>query len=157
MIEFREITWENFARCLNLDVDEGQKHFVASNVYSLAQAYVATIEGETTVMPFAIYTDETLIGFIMMTYDQVHENGDGACYNIVRLMIDKQHQKKGYGKQAVLKAIDYIKEFPRGEAVAIYLSYEPENEAARNLYAHVGFEETGQVDEDGELIAKLGI
>ena len=73
-------------------------------------------------------------------------------YNLWRLMIDKAYQNRGFGKGAVQLALDFIKTFPCGEAEYCWLSYEPENEAARKLYRSYGFKETGDMDGEG-LIA----
>ena len=69
-------------------------------------------------------------------------------------MIDKNHQKKGYGREAVKLALNFIKTFPCGEAEYCWLSYEPENEVASRLYRSFGFVETGEMDGE-ELIAIL--
>lgn len=71
-------------------------------------------------------------------------------------MIDKDHQGKGYGKKAFTKVLDLIKTLPQGNATSVFLSYEPENEVARKLYASFGFVETGDIDE-GEVIARLAL
>ncbi len=42
----------------------------------------------------------------------------------------KDFQNKGYGKQAVEKALAYIRTFPCGKAKYCWLSYERENAAA---------------------------
>ena len=75
-------------------------------------------------------------------------------YNLWRLMIDKNYQKKGYGKEAVRLALEFIKTFPCGKADFCWLSYEPENEIASRLYHSFGFVETGEMDGD-EIIAVL--
>lgn len=157
MITFKKITWENLDQCLKLEVADNQKTFVGSNEYSLAQAYVALEEGKLTVMPFAVYAGDTMIGFIMMTYSEEHEFGGGPSYTIARLMLDKQFQSRGYGMLATHEAIDYIRTFPKGAADSIYLSYEADNKVARALYTSCGFVETGQVDEEGELVAVLNL
>jgi diamine N-acetyltransferase len=69
-------------------------------------------------------------------------------------MIDKNFQGKGYGKEAFGKALDLIKTFPQGDAVSVFLSYNPENEVARKLYASFGFVENGDISDD-EVIARL--
>ena len=69
-------------------------------------------------------------------------------------MIDRAFQKKGYGKEAVSLALDFIRTFPCGKADICWLSYEPENIVARRLYASFGFVETGETDGE-ELIAVL--
>ena len=75
-------------------------------------------------------------------------------YNLWRLMIDKAYQGRGYGKEAVRLALEFIKSFPCGAAEYCWLSYEPENESAQNLYSSFGFAETGDMDGE-ELIAVL--
>ena len=71
-----------------------------------------------------------------------------------RLMIDKAYQGRGYGKEAVSLALDFIKSSPCGLAEYCWLSYEPENEVAKKLYSSLGFNETGDMDGE-ELIAVL--
>ena len=75
-------------------------------------------------------------------------------YSLWRLMIDEKYQKKGYGKEAVRLALDFIRTWPCGEAEYCVLSYEPENEVAQKLYHSFGFIETGEMEGD-ELIAVL--
>ncbi len=68
--------------------------------------------------------------------------------------IDRNHQHKGYGREAIRLALDFIKTFPCGEAEYCWLSYEPENEVTSQLYRSFGFVETGDMDGE-ELIAVL--
>jgi len=55
MIEFRKITWDNFEECIRLDIFEEQKSFVATNMYSIAQSYVALENDQLPPMTFTIY------------------------------------------------------------------------------------------------------
>ena len=75
-------------------------------------------------------------------------------YNLWRLMIDKAYQNRGYGKEAVSLALEFIKSVPCGDAEYCWLSYEPDNAVARQMYRSFGFEETGEMDGE-ELIAVL--
>lgn len=95
-----------------------------------------------------------MIGFDVDDYwDDAPDIAKGN-YNLWRLMIDKSYQGKGYGKDAVRLALDYIKTSPCGAADYCWLSYEPENKIARKLYGSFGFNETGEMDGE-ELIAIL--
>ena len=69
-------------------------------------------------------------------------------------MIDEKYQQKGYGREAVRLALEFIRTFPCGKAEYCVLSYEPENIIAKKLYASFGFEETGEIA-GGEAIAVL--
>jgi ribosomal protein S18 acetylase RimI-like enzyme len=78
-------------------------------------------------------------------------------YCLWRFMIDKRYQGKGYGKKAMQLALDYIRTFPCGKADTCWLSYEPENEVAKKLYASFGFIEQPQFykGEEGEEIPAI--
>ena len=144
MVELREITRNNFDDCIKLKVSEAQKEFVATNIYSLAQAWVYY----KTAFPFAIYAENNLVGFIMAGYYEPQNR-----YNIWRFMIDERYQSKGYGKAALLLAISYLKE--EHGAREIFLSVVPENTAAKNLYHRIGFQLTGEMS-GSEVVMRLG-
>ena len=63
------------------------------------------------------------------------------------------------GDQGTDLALDFIRTFPAGEAKYCWLSFEPKNEVARNLYRSLGFEEhpeqCDENDEDDEMPAIL--
>ncbi|MDE7326917.1 MAG: GNAT family N-acetyltransferase, partial [Lachnospiraceae bacterium] len=62
-------------------------------------------------------------------------------YTLWKFMIDKQYQKKGYGKEALMRGIAYLREnFNVGE---VYTGVLLDNEIAKHLYISVGFVETG--------------
>ena len=142
--------------CIALEISPEQKGFVASNADSLEEAYDGAKEGFIDV-PYAIYAGDVMVGFVMYGFVKKEDDIYGEdCYNLWRIMIDKNHQGKGYAKQAVAKIIDEIKTKPYGEADYIYTSYKPTNIASKSLFASFGFVETGQFDDD-EPIARLKI
>ncbi|MCL2372582.1 MAG: GNAT family N-acetyltransferase [Defluviitaleaceae bacterium] len=143
MVKLKAITEENYEDCLALKVSDNQSNFVASNAYSLAQAWVFY----NTAYPFAIYAGDVMVGFVMMSYFKPK-----GVYDIWRFMIDKRFQGKGYGKAALALAIKYLKE--EHNAGEISLSFEPNNSIAEKLYASAGFQRTGEVD-DGEIVMCL--
>lgn len=154
MIELRKITDANLDECLKLQPNEDQKSFVATNISSLAEAYVALTNNECIPMPYAVYSDEIMVGFIMLSYNDADENFDESAYWVWRLMVDKQYQGKGYGKEAMLVALELIKTFPHGKTSIVALSYELENVVAKALYDSLGFVETGKI-EYGEMVSVL--
>ena len=145
MVELRKIDKSNYNECLALKVSDDQKNYVASNTYSLAQAWVYY----NTAFPFAIYADNEMVGFVMMGYFE-----DKNIYTIWRFMIDARYQNKGYGKAALNLSVEYLrKEYNVNE---IYLSFVIGNARAEKLYADAGFEKTGEI-EDGEIVMKLSV
>ena len=119
MIHLEKITYENFDDVLELKIKREQYPFVASNLYSIAEAYVTLVNGGQ-VFPFAIYNDDTLVGFIQLGYGE-NADQDGVSvekdnYEIWRFMIDKRYQGRGYGKEALRQALEFIRTWPCGKA-----------------------------------------
>ena len=157
MIHLKKLDYENFIDVFELKVKQVQKDFVASNCFSVAEAYVTAMNGGH-VFPFAIYNDDKPVGFIQLAYGE-NADQDGVSiekdsYEIWRFMIDKRYQGRGYGKEALRQAIDFIRTWPCGKAEYCWISYEPENEVAKKLYASFGFVENGEMDGD-EIVAVL--
>ena len=160
MVHLEKVTYKNFEELIELNIFESQYPFVADNTESLAEAYLAVMSEEAYAWPFAIYDDETLVGFLMIGYNEAALEGPEAPkalkdnYSLWRLMIDKRYQKQGCGREAVRLALEFVKTWPRGEAELCATSYNPENEVAKKLYASFGFVENGEMDED-EIVAVL--
>ena len=72
-------------------------------------------------------------------------------------MIDKRYQRKGYGKQALLLILDFIRSGSCRKAEFAWLCYANDNEIARRMYAEFGFEEVPEayIENDGEMPAVL--
>ena len=157
MIKLCKINARNIGKVVALSVYDEQKEFVASNTESILEAYV-TITSGNIALPFAIYADETLIGFVMFGYSSVGDADEpeiaGGNYTIWRFMIDKEYQGKGYGRAALMAALDYIHTMPCGRADYCWLSYEPDNCVAKELYKSIGFSENGEMD-GNEVVAIL--
>lgn len=158
MLRLEKVNGNNVWDILKLTVNDSQKEFVASNEISIIEAYTA-ITAHGYAYPFGIYDSDELVGFMMIGFDKDDYWEDApeiatGNYNLWRLMIDKEYQHKGYGKQAVKLGLDFIKTYPCGPAEYCWLSYEPENQVAKNLYASIGFIETGDMDGE-EIIAVL--
>ena len=163
VIRLEPIKAKNVWDVLDLKVARKQKNFVASNDISIIQAYTA-LGTACTAFPFAICDGERPVGFLMVGYNEAamyDSYGDVKSpevlknnYSLWRLMIDKKQQKKGYGREAVRLALEFVRTFPCGKAEYCSLSYEPENKVAAKLYHSFGFEENGETDGD-EIVAVL--
>ncbi len=157
MLTLEPINAANLDAIIALEVAPEQCTFVADNTRSLLEAYVAITNGGTA-LPFGIYAEGEPVGFLMIGYGCKDWPEAPAIardnYSLWRLMIDRRHQGKGYGKAALTLALQYIRTFPAGPATHCWLSYEPENIVARTLYQSLGFAETGEYD-SGEIIAAL--
>lgn len=141
MIHLRKITEENFIDAFNLKLAPEQERFVSHPIRSLAQAYVYREQCQ----PFGIYEGQTMVGYVMVIYDY-----DVPEYDIWHMMIEQAEQGKGYGKAALDRVLDYIREKPFGSSDRVTLTCNKENFPALSLYKCKGFTETGV--EDGEEI-----
>jgi len=135
MLRLVEIDRYNFHSVMDLNVSAEQRDFVASNQYSLAQAFV-----QPECVPLALYAENKPIGFAMYGLDE-----DDHQYWIYRLMIDGRYQGVGYGREAMRLLIDCIRGLSDEEHKRIYISFEPENEIAKSLYESLGFLPDGRV------------
>ncbi len=135
-VNLQPITPTNYMACLNLQVDPSQIGFVATNAKSLAEA-----KADPTLTPLAIYDRAALgylppdipvpmIGFIM------YELKGGVGF-ILRIMIDRAHQRQGYGRAAAIEVIRRLKLYPEVQMIAT--SHQRDNEASARLFKSLGF------------------
>ena len=152
MPEIRPVTKENWQSLIKLKVRDDQKNFVASNLYSIAQSHFGDeFEGHWDLFAYGIYEDDTPVGFLMYGLNFAHPSQQAY---IQRLMVDEKFQGKGYGRFGMQKMLEIFRVEERVKEVSI--SYEPENDVARKLYASLDFVETGRIIEDEvEAVLKL--
>ncbi len=142
VVSLREITRETVESILELEVAPKQEEFVATNAESLAEALFSPEAWYR-----AIYADETPVGFVMLSVKP-----EVPRYSLWRFMIGAEYQGKGYGKRAVELVIDQVRTMPG--AKELLLSYVPGKGNPRKFYQKLGFEETGEVDDD-EIVMRL--
>jgi len=131
----RRISPERLRACLALSVEKHQEGWVASNMFSLAQAST-----DPCLHPRAVYDldewmnapdrEPAMKGFVM------YELKDGAGF-IMRLMIDAACQQQGYGRATVMEVIRVLRRTPEVRVIAT--SHRNDNAAAAALYASLGF------------------
>lgn len=149
-LTLQPISEKNWRALIKLKVREDQTHFVASNLYSIAESQFGfEDEGHWDFYPFGAYIENEPVGFVMYCLNFNHSRFQAF---IVRLMVDEQHQGKGYGREIMKQVLDELRSKEQIKNVGI--SYEPHNEGARKLYASLGFVEPGEIVE-GETLAVL--
>ena len=158
MVRLVPISGETVRDILKLQVLESQRNFVAPNDMSLIEAYIA-LSHRGQAFPFGIYDGDVPVGFCMIGYGADDDWKDAPAvardnYNLWRLMIDRRHQGKGYGRAAMERILAFIAGEPCGPADFCWLSYEPENTAAAALYASFGFRETGEWDGEEKIAVR---
>ncbi len=141
-VTLREITKDTVRAIIDLEVGERQKDFVAPNSVSIAQAHF-----EPKAWFRAAFADEEPVGFVM-----VYEDPDKPEYFLWRLMIDKNHQGKGYGRRVLEQVIDRVRGLPG--ATVLVTSYVPGEGSPGDFYHLLGFVDTGEVHGE-EIITAL--
>jgi diamine N-acetyltransferase len=137
VVTLREITCENIRAVLGLSVAPEQRIvYPRSNGYSIAEGHYP--DDDDPVWMRVIYADETPVGFLMTS-----EARDLGEYFLWRLMVDAQHQRKGYGSRAVRLLIERIK--ASGNARKLLTSHLKGDGDAGGFYRKLGFAYTGEV------------
>ena len=140
---------------LELKVKPEQEGLVAPNSVSIAEAYFWP-----TGWFRAIYADDTPVGFVMIDdhylvdedkWLELRKKGFTG-YFLWRFMIDGEHQGKGYGYRAMQLTIEHVKSRPN--ATKIITSHGTGDGHAGGFYEKLGFEYTGETDQD-ELVMRL--
>ncbi|MCW1970830.1 MAG: GNAT family N-acetyltransferase [Anaerolineae bacterium] len=155
MIYLKPITETNWREAIRLKVAPEQQHFIASNVYSIAESKFDYYDTDGTIWrltPLAIYADDAMVGFAMFGLEQTKQ----WAGHIARFMIDVGQQGKGYGKVAFKSLLARMLADAPPTTRYLEISYHPDNQVARNLYAKFGFVETGDIS-DGEVMARYVI
>lgn len=140
MLTLEEITPENYQEAMALSVTEAQQAFVSPVVRSLADAYV------WDALPRLAREGEKPVGFLMV-YPFEH---DGLrVINIVRLLIDREHQGRGLGRELMTSLLGWLATL-EPPARRLRISTKPENAGALHLYRAFGFE--GEEMYEGEVV-----
>ena len=146
-VSLREITPENIRAVLGLEVAPEQKSvYPRSNGYSIAEGHYPT--DDDPVWMRVIYANETPVGFLMTS-----EARDRGEYFLWRLMVDAEHQGRGYGSGAVKLLIERIK--ATGNARMLLTSHLKGDGNASGFYEKLGFVYTGEVIGGIDYVMKI--
>lgn len=159
-IALHPITSDNWISCVMLEPTPEQQAigFVSPNALSLAQAHY-----EPWWQPYGLYAtideQEMMVGFAMAGrwpatgIPAHHAEAKPGIDFILRFMIDQRYQGRGYGRAGLQALIAQIKTQPGVQAIEI--SYDVANPVMAHLCTTLGFQPTGQIDNNGEIEARL--
>ncbi len=133
-ISLHSINRDNWQHALNLEIEPAQQAMIAPNVQSIAEAYV-----DPTLNPFLIYPagccdpvpKSDPVGFV------VYEIADCGIGFLLRVMIGREYQGRGFGRAAVIEVIRRLKLCPKVQQIAT--SRRPQNDVASHLFHSLGF------------------
>ncbi len=136
-----EVSADNWRAVAAVRPRPEQERFVAPITYYLCLCHYGQVWH-----PLAVLEDGVVVGYVMWGID--------ASRWIGGFVIDAAAQGRGIGRATLETLIARLAADPDCREVA--LSYHPDNAAARQLYASLGFIETGERDDD-ELVARRGM
>lgn len=144
-VRLKDIDEDNWTDVVLLTTTDGPnpmviEEYVASNALSICQAmYEGTWEVK------AIYCGRKAIGFAMYGYSEEHEE-----YELLRLMIDHNHQNRGFGTMALGLCLEQL--FDIEDCDRVYLHVHRDNIRARKIYEEKGFISSGEMQGDEEIM-----
>ncbi|MBS9438502.1 GNAT family N-acetyltransferase [Photorhabdus noenieputensis] len=143
-ITLADVDKDNYEDVCDLTVTDEQCEYVADNVWSLVES-----KFNPSYQTRAICLDDKPVGFFMWVPETDQKT------SIWRFMVDQQHQNKGIGRQAMLLALNEIRQ--TNGLKEIEICYKPSNTVASNFYANFGFVEVGMDEKNGEMLAIIKI
>ena len=127
-VRLLSVTVDNWQRCIELRLAPDQQDFVASNLYSIAEAqFYPAIKVRAIVN-----ANEEIIGLVVYGLSPTSHQ-----YKVARLMIDQHQQGYGYGRATMEAVVADV--LATSDATELWLSYRVENDRARRLYLALGF------------------
>jgi GNAT superfamily N-acetyltransferase len=148
-ITLDEITEDNARYVLALRCAPGQERFVSSVADSLAEA-----EENPQGNPWfrAVCADGRPVGFVMLSWnvEPAPPEINGPWF-LWKLLIDQQHQAKGYGREVVRQILELVRDQGGTELLT---SHVPGEGGPAGFYARLGFVPTGELDPQGEIILR---
>jgi diamine N-acetyltransferase len=156
-IELREIlTDEDRAAALAVRRGPGQERFVASVADSLQDAID---DARACPRMWSVVDGDDVVGFVMISdgisADRLAADDDLiGPYFLWRLLIDEQHQRRGYGTAVLDAVVDYLRTRPG--ATVLWTSCAQGDGGPQPFYERYGFVPTGEV-KWGEALLRLDL
>lgn len=145
-VSLREVTAQTVRAVCNLVAEPSG--YVAPNAVSIAQAHF-----HPEAWFRAVYAGAQPIGFVMLKDSSLlPEPLPELDVYLWRFMIDVQHKRQGYGRQALRLVIEDLRQ--RHPTLRVFgTSCVPGPAGPRPFYESLGFVFTGEVDDGEEVLA----
>ena len=142
-LSLREITADNWQQCIALRVAKKQIPFIPSNIFSLAESKFLPDR-----VPLGIFDGDAMVGLVVCSYSPDH----GRAW-IHRIMIDQNHQNKGYSRATMQKILQRLGRISGCKLIGA--DWRPGNSNLEKCYTSFGFQKTGQRTAEGDIVAIL--
>ena len=150
MVSFRPINESNREAVEALEVSPDQQQFVSNAADSIREA---AREPDGRALYWAIYADETPVGFVMISDDV--GGPDYLPHYLWKLFIDGRYQERGFGTAALDLVVEYFRGRPGVEVLRT--SAGQGNGSPIGFYERYGFEQTGEIVFDNEVLLQLNL
>jgi diamine N-acetyltransferase len=145
-VSLREVDDSNRDAVAQLEVSQGQLRYVDTAEMTLLE----TAGHDPVPWLRAIYADDEPVGLILVAEN--HPESPWPYY-LWRLLVDEQHQGRGYGRDAMRQLIERLKQRPDAdELVSSVATYDDATDSPMGFYEALGFVRTGEFNEHEELI-----
>ena len=133
-VTLREITKDSLRSVIQLSDTLSEQHgnYVASNLYSIAEAYV-----NEHAWVRVVYADDVPVGFMMIS-----DKPEEASYFLWRFMIGGDYQGMGFGRKAIDCLVEHVKTRP--DATELGVSCGQGEASPEGFYVKLGFKHTGE-------------
>ena len=148
MISLRAIDSSNREAVEALRVSPAQERFVSNVPESLLEA---VDEPDGRALYWAVYADETPVGFVMISDEVGHP--DYIAHYLWKLFIDARHQSRGYGTAVLDLIVEYFRGRPGVEV--LWTSAGQGKGSPIPFYERYGFEQSGEIVFDDEVLLRL--
>ena len=148
LVSLRPISESNREAVEALRVSPAQEQFVSGVAESLVEA---AEEPDGRAIYWAVYADETPVGFVMIS-DEVG-SGDYIPHYLWKLLIDERYQGQGFGTATLDLIAEYFRNRPGVEV--LWTSAGQGEGSPIPFYQRYGFEQTGEIVFDNEVLLRL--
>lgn len=131
-MKFINITDKTFEDIFQVSAKFEQWEYVKHQVFDMVYNYVAVINEMYLPIPFLVYEEERVIGYVQVNY----YDRDSLC-EICKLIVHETEQKKGYGKRILSEVIKWIG--IQYGSVVVMAKYKRDNSIADKLFSNAGF------------------
>ncbi|MCQ8260171.1 GNAT family N-acetyltransferase [Streptococcus suis] len=133
MIRLELVNNENFDEVLQVQLAPQDQRRVASVEYSLAQAWL--YREDEHLLPYAVKSGQKVVGFVLLSIQE------DKSYYVWRLLIDKEYQNRGHGKEVIRQILVLAKEDSSCQKVSV--NYVIGNHKMRYILKKLGFQSVG--------------
>ncbi|MFM0855648.1 GNAT family N-acetyltransferase [Streptococcus suis] len=139
MIRLELVNKDNFEAVLQVQLAPEDQRRVASVEYSLAQAWLYKDSGQ--LYPYAVMFGRKVVGFVLLSIQE-----EDKSYYVWRLLIDKNHQNRGHGKEVIRQILVLAKEDTLCQKVT--MNYVIGNHKMRYILEKFGFQSVGMIGQE---------